>query len=61
MASNQELLSMWNEATETYFTVCAGSYLKGLSKSNKISIGYSLRRPRFDVGTSGNEVRGVTA
>jgi len=61
MASNQELVRMWNEATETYFNVCSSSYLRGLSKTTKISIGYSLRRPRFDVGTSGNEVRGVTA
>jgi hypothetical protein len=61
VASNQELVSMWNEATETYFNVCPSSYLKGLSKTTKISIGCSLRRPRFDVGTSLNEMRGVTA
>jgi hypothetical protein len=60
MASNQELASMWNEATETYFNVCPSSYLKALSKTTKLSIGCSLRRPRFEVGTSGNEVRGVT-
>ena len=52
---------MWNEATETYFNVCPNIYLKGLNKTTKISVGYSLRRPRFDVDTSGNEVRGVTA
>jgi hypothetical protein len=61
MASNQELVSMWNEATETYFNVCPSSYFKELNETTKISIGYSLRRPRFDVGTSGNELRGVTA
>jgi len=61
MTSNQELVTMWNEATEAYFNVCPSSYLKGLSKTTKISIGYSLRRPRFDVGTFGNEVKGVTA
>jgi len=60
MVSNQALVSMWNEATETYFNVCPSSYLKGLSKTSKISIGYSLRRPRFDVGTYGTEVGGVT-
>jgi hypothetical protein len=61
VASNQELVSMWNEATETYFNVCPSSYLKGLSETTKISIRYSLRRLRFDVGTSGNEMRGITA
>jgi len=51
---------IWNEATETCFNVCPSSYLNGLSKTFKISIGYSLRRARFYVGTSGTEVRGVT-